>query len=57
MRTCRRKGDTMIIAHDCTGYSRKDSMAYGSRVFRILIASPSDVEDEREIDVSVGILC
>ncbi len=28
-------------------------MAYSCRVFRILIASPSDVEDEREIAVSV----
>lgn len=30
-----------------------DSMAYDSRVYRILIASPSDVEDEREIVVRV----
>ena len=28
-------------------------MAYDSRVYRILIASPSDVEEEREIAVSV----
>jgi hypothetical protein len=28
-------------------------MAYNGRVYRILIASPSDVEDERELAVRV----
>ena len=28
-------------------------MAYDSRVYRVLIASPSDVEEEREIAVRV----
>jgi hypothetical protein len=28
-------------------------MAYDSRVYRILIASPSDVEEERDIAVNV----
>jgi hypothetical protein len=38
---------------DRVSYQTNKSMAYNAKVYRILIASPSDVEEEREIVVSV----
>jgi hypothetical protein len=41
-----------VCCRNCVAW-RITPMAYDSRVFRILIASPSDVEEEREIVVRV----